>query len=53
MENLIRRAARLLSFGLSESEVRDIMHSNTVTEVELFFAIRAARVLLDSSADRQ
>lgn len=52
METLIRRAARLLSFGLTECEVRDIMHSNAVTEVELFFAIRAAGVLIGINHER-
>jgi len=46
MEILIRRAVVLLSFGLSEHEVRDIMFAaGGVTEMELFFAIRAAEIL--------
>jgi hypothetical protein len=46
VENLIRRAAILLGYGLSELEVRDLLMEDTVTtEQEVYFAIKAAVVL--------
>lgn len=46
VENLIRRAAILLGYGLSELEARDILVEDTVTtEQEVYFAIKAAVIL--------
>lgn len=46
IENLIRRAAILLGYGLSEFETRDLLVEDTVTtEQEIYFAIKAAVVL--------
>ena len=46
IENLIRRAATLLSFDLSEVEVRCLLvDDSTATEAVVFFAIKAAVIL--------
>jgi hypothetical protein len=47
VEDLIRRAASLLDYGLDEAEVRDILLATDpgLTEEQLFLAVRAARVL--------
>ena len=46
IENLMRRASILLSYGLSEVEARNILVEDTVTtEQEIYFAIKAAVIL--------
>lgn len=46
-ERIILRAAKLLSYGLNEFEVRDIMSQDkSLTEADIYLCIKAASVFL-------